>query len=92
MSINKRAVLYDFEGGVYKFSDWALVDTTLGAMAEPFLPNDRHLPGRFGEFDPLDEISKINELMCVSSDVQSIALSGGNHALHGGQQLPRDGR
>ena len=61
-------------------------------MAEPFLPNDRHLPGNFGQFDPTDEIARIDSIRAVSADIQAKALSGGDHALIGGVQLPRDGR
>ena len=92
MSILKREIFYDDAGGFVRFADWASVTTTLGAMAEPFLPNDRHLPGAFGQFDPTDEIARIDSIRVVDADVQPRALSGGDHALNGGVQLPRDGR
>ena len=92
MSIQKRSVFFDDTGGIVRFWDWALTTTTLGTMAEPFLPNDRHLPGKFSQFDPTDEIARIDEMRASSIDKQLLTLSGGQHQLHGGPQLPRDGR
>ena len=92
MSIQKRSMFYDDTGGYVLFWDWALVTTTLGTMAEPFLPNDRHQFGPFDNFDPTDEIARIDDLRASSIDKQLLTLSGGQHQLHGGPQLPRDGR
>lgn len=92
MSIQKREVFYDNTGGYVRFWDWAIATTTLGSMAEPFLPNDRHLPGKFSEFDPTDEISRIDDMRASSVDKQLLTLSGGQHQLHGGSLLPRVGR
>jgi hypothetical protein len=92
MSIKKREVFYDNTGGYVRFWDWALVTTTLGVMAEPFLPNDRHQFGPFDQFDPTDEIARIDDIRASSIDTQLQALSGGVHAINGGAQLPRDGR
>ena len=92
MSIQKRSVFFDDTGGYVRFWDWSLCTTTLGTMAEPFMPNDRHLPGKFGQFDPTDEISRIDELRAASVDKQLLTLSGGLHQLNGGYQLPREGR
>lgn len=94
MSILKRAVLYDtFTDGVVRFADWALVTTTLGTMAEPFMPNDRHaMDVDIIDFDALDEISRIDELRQVPLDVQMLALSGGDVQLNGGTQNTRVGR
>lgn len=93
MSIQKRTVFYDNTGGVARFWDWALVTTTLGTMAEPFLPNARHQQhADFGQFDPTDEIARIDDIRSSSIDTSLLMLSGGDHALNGGAQLPRDGR
>jgi hypothetical protein len=93
MSIQKRTVFFDDTGGFVRFSDWALVTTTLGTMAEPFLPNSRHmLDVDFSEFDPTDPIARVDEIRQISVDVQMHALSGGDHALNGGYQLPRGDR
>ena len=90
MSILKREIFYDNTGGFARFWDWALCTTTLGTMAEPFMPNDRHRIDGVSEFDPTDEISRIDEIRASSVDTQAAVLSGGQHALIGGYQLPRN--
>jgi hypothetical protein len=92
MSIQKRSVFFDDTGGYVRFWDWALCTTTLGTMAEPFLPNDRHQFGPFDQFDPTDEIARIDDIRSSSVDKQLLVLSGGSHALTGGTLHPRDGR
>lgn len=93
MSILKREVFYDNTGGYVRFWDWALTTTTLGTMAEPFLPNDRHVANApFDEFDPTDPITRIDGIRAYTVDKQLLALSGGQHQLHGGYLHPRDGR
>ena len=91
MSILNRTVFYDFTNGQVRFWDWASVTTTLGSMAEPFLPNDRHGFAQFRNFDPADEIAVINEVRACPVDIQQQTLSGGYH-LHGGPLVPRNGR
>lgn len=89
MSIQRRTVFYDTVDGV-RFWDWALVTTTLGTMAEPFMPNARHFVGQdFPEFDPSDMMNKIDEVVPKSIDVSLLVLSGGDDQIHGGAQLPR---
>jgi len=90
MSIQKRTVFFDDTGGVARFWDWSLTTTTLGTMAEPFMPNARHQFGAFTEFDPADEISRIDEIRASTVDKQLLVLSGGDRPLNGGYQLPRD--
>ena len=92
MSIQRRTVFYDNTNSIIRFWDWALVTTTLGTMAEPFLPNDRHQFGPFDQFDPTDEVARVDDIRSASVDKQLLLLSGGTHQLHGGYQLPRDGR
>jgi hypothetical protein len=92
MSIQKRSVFFDDTGGYVRFWDWALCTTTLGTMAEPFLPNDRYQFGPFDQFDPTDEMARIDDIRASSVDKQLLVLSGGLHALTGGTLLPRDGR
>lgn len=93
MSILKRTVLYDNTDGIVRFWDWALVTTTLGTMAEPFVANARHLLQQdFAQFDPTDEIARIDDMRESSIDISLLALSGGDGVLNGGAQLPRDGR
>lgn len=92
MSIRKREVFYDNTGGYVRFWDWAVVTTTLGTMAEPFMPNDRHQFGPYDQFDPTDAIARIDDLRASTIDKQLQVLSGGSHALIGGTLNPRDGR
>lgn len=90
MSIKKRSVFYDDTNGIVRFWDWAIVNTSLGTMVEPFLPNERHKIDGVSEFDPTDIISRIDDIRASSVDTQYKTLSGGEHALHGGYQLPRN--
>lgn len=93
MSIQKRTVYFDYNDGVAKFWDWAHVITTLGTMAEPFLPNAHHSLGQaYEDFDPEDEIARVDELRAMPRDIEQLVLSGGSDHLHGGQLLPRTGR
>lgn len=90
MSIQKREVFYDNTGGIARFWDWALTTTTLGVMAEPFLPNDRLRGDGVSEFDPTDMIARIDSIRASTVDRQSQTLSGGDHALIGGPLNPRN--
>jgi hypothetical protein len=94
MSIQKRTIFVDtFTDGVIRFGDWALVTTTLGTMAEPFMPNDRHtIDYDTPDFDATDECVRIDEIRNIPLDNQQQALSGGDFALNGGTQNPRAGR
>lgn len=90
MSILKREVFYDDTGGIVRFWDWALALTTLGTMAEPFMPNDRAKIDGISEFDPTDEIARIDSMRASSIDRQLQTLSGGTDALIGGPLNPRN--
>lgn len=93
MSILKREVYFDNTGGYVRFFDWAIVTTTLGSMVEPFLPNSRTNRGNFIDFDPTDEIARIDSMEAASSDKQQLLLSGGGpHHINGGVMMPRVGR
>lgn len=92
MSIQKRTVFYDNTGGIARFWDWALVTTTIGSMAEPFVVNDRHAMEKSIEYDPTDEIVRVDEIRAHTIDSQQLELSGGQHHLHGGVLVPRVGR
>jgi hypothetical protein len=90
MGILKREVFYDNTGGVVRFWDWAQTTTTLGAMAEPFNPNDRFKMDGVSEFDPTDDMTRIDDIRASPIDIQPIQLSGGVHALIGGPLNPRN--
>jgi hypothetical protein len=85
MSIYKRTVIYD-NSSVIRFSDWALVNTSLGTMAEPFTPNRKHSPDASWElFDATDMMSRIDEMVSMDYAKEVDALSGGNGTpLNGG--------
>ncbi|MDI6741625.1 MAG: hypothetical protein QMD11_02705 [Smithella sp.] len=92
MSILKRTVFYDKAGGIIRFWDWALATTTIGVCAEPFLANSRSIDAPVINFDPTDECARIDEMKEADVRQSLLLLSGGNHRLHGGGQLPRTGR
>ena len=90
-SILKRTVFYDNTGGYVRFWDWALTTTSLGTMAEPFVANFRNTDAPVNNFDPTEEMTRIDEMKEADIGQQQLLLSGGYH-YHGGYQLPRIGR
>jgi len=91
MSIQKRTVYYDNKNGRAMFWDWAKVTTTLGTMVEPFLPGSRHaLNEDFEDFDPDDEINRIDEIRALPLGKHQLIL-GDNHVM-GGSVMPRINR
>lgn len=92
MSILKRTVYFDDSCGFVRLWDWALCTTTLGTMAEPFMPNDRYAFQAQREFDPTDEIARIDYVQAYPIDKHMLELSGGVNQLNGGTQNPRIGR
>lgn len=92
MSIQRRTIFYDIVAGTVRFNDWAMTTTTLGAMAEPFLAEQRHqLHSDFGNYDFSDEACRVDDIRQLDSNKAMLALSGGDHQLHGGVMLPRVG-
>ncbi len=92
MSILKREVLYDYTGGIARFLDMAVCTTTLGTMSEPFSPNNRFNFGNFQDFDPTDEINRVDCIRAINGDKAMLELSGGAHQLIGGVMNPKVGR
>lgn len=93
MSITNRTVYYDVTDGIKRFWDWASVTTTIGSMVEPFVVNARvSKETPIIEFDPTDEIARIDEIKGRTIDKSLLVLSGGDYQLHGGYMMPRDGR
>ena len=101
--ITHRTVFAEFtkdaDGKKYlRFADWALVQTGLGIMAEPFHANLRTSAAGWQNqtaTDFEDQISMINSIEFVNLDTLPNMLSGGRggeRVLHGGNQLPRVGR
>ena len=92
MSISHRTVFFDDSTGVVRFSDWALVKTTLGTMVEVFNINQRNVTSvQLRDFDPTDEIARIDSIKRISLHREKLILSGGTQVLHGGIAQPRDG-
>jgi len=94
MSILNRTVYYDNTNGRAMFWDWAKVTTTLGTMVEPFIPGARHeLHMDFENFDPDDEVNRIDDIRSMPIAKSQLILSGaGDQHLMGGVQSPRTGR
>ena len=91
MSILKRTVFVDNRDGRLMFWDWAQVMTSIGSMAEPFLPGGRwNVNQDFEDFDPDDEINRIDEIRALPIDKEQIILSS-DYSM-GGTGSPRIGR
>lgn len=91
--LNRTVFVEKDANGYFRFQDWALVTTTLGAMVELFSPNARFQPGTgFANFDPTDDLSLITEIKNVDSDLLPTHLSGGGPVFNGGISMPRSGR
>ncbi len=94
MSILNRTVYYDTSRGKIMFWDWAKVTTTLGVMAEPFVAGAKHVANTpLIDFDPDDEINRIDEIRAMPLDREQLILSSSavDH-LHGGPTVTRIGR
>ena len=94
MSILNRTVYYDNTGGTAMFWDWAKVTTTLGVCAEPFFPGQRSQANLdYENFEPNDEINRIDIIRALPIDKAQVILSGGdNQHTMGGVQSPRNDR
>ena len=92
--IQRRIVFVDNSvSGVIRFSDWAAVKTPIGYMVEPgFIVNNRHPIGiDMTDFDPTDEMNRIDDIQFIDMLQEKTVLSGGT-ALHGGPCMPRVGK
>lgn len=93
MSILKREVYFDNTGGIARFWDWAVVTTNIGVMVEPFAVGSPFRgDSSAAEFDPADEIARIDELRALSRNYEPKVLSfDGGLQLNGGVLRPRTG-
>lgn len=93
-TILRRTVFVDTSDGYYRFHDFARVITTLGVMAEPFpiLGARSALGTDLTDLDWTDEMSRIDEIENMPLGREKTHWSGGDHALHGGNCMPRTGR
>lgn len=91
--IFQRTVFYETRDGKIRFQDWALVQTTLGQMAEMFNVNTRVAVGtQVPTFDYTDASNRIDEMKEIDADKLMLLISGGASQIHGGNLLPRVGR
>ena len=93
MSIKSRAVIYSVDSnGRYHFPGWAVTTTTLGTMAEPFMPNYRSAPGcGMNDFDYSNMMTRIDELRNVphGGEWRAVSFDTHNPVIHGGEMMPR---
>ena len=93
MSILNRTVYYDTSRGISMFWDWATVTTTIGAMVEPFIVGEKFaFDVATVDFDPEDEIARMDIIRAMPLDKEQLVLSGGDGHLHGGPTVTRIGR
>lgn len=90
-TILKRTIFADTDIGFYRFHDWALVLTSLGAMMEPFCEVGAR--GGNNEIDWEEDMQRVDEIQPLSMDSYGTAFFGGEGTvIHGGTLMPRDGR
>ena len=92
LEVDSRAVL---DGAtLHRPCDWAIVQTTLGTMVEPFTLFAKHATGTETQnYDSSEELRRVDEIKTVSLDSYMKLLSGGGDTpLHGGHTWPRTGR
>jgi hypothetical protein len=96
-TILSRTVFYDKgNDGIFRFHDWALVNTTLGTMLEPrAVLNPIYMPGGsgvdFDDRDYSDDFQRIDAINQFSID-RPFHLVGNEDALCGGSLIGRTGR
>ena len=92
MSISKRTVFYGASSGnSMRFLPFAMVDTTIGAMVEPFMVNQSHTPNQnFETVDAGDEVNRIDSVERIDlRDYTKLLSYGSASVLHGGDIQPR---
>lgn len=89
MEADKRSVL---EGKTFfRPSDWSLVETSIGTMAEPYNAFTRYgISSDAQPYDSEDEMSQVNDIKYVDLDKITSILSPAN--VIGGSLMPRTGR
>ena len=78
----------------HKFWDWALVQTEIGPMAEPFQVGLKypHQTCLAQDYDPEDEMARVDEIKVSENDPSLLGGSGEDRALIGGILMTRVGR
>lgn len=85
MAIERRTVfMVNRKDGTQWFTGWAMVETGLGTMVEPFVPN-----AVASLYEPTGEMERIDEFFLVEPGKEKRVLSGdADMPLHGGQFAP----
>jgi hypothetical protein len=90
MGILRRTLIMGSEKDQIRFWDWNRVSTTLGQMFEPRPYLNRPA---FAQFDPADELAKIDEIEYRDRRVPWFFDMEGDPAtktrLHGGELIPQ---
>jgi hypothetical protein len=94
-TILSRTIFYDNSDGKFRFHDWALVNTTLGAMLEPRVvvnPINNSSSGTVDR-DYSDEWQRIDHMVPFSLDKRFLLIGNDEgKPLCGGQLMGRTGR
>jgi hypothetical protein len=88
--ILRRTMYYDSQNGCIRPFDWAVAETQLGPMMEPFQPFQRTgkgSPATVTEFD--DMCSMVNEVAMFDPNKSKQLLGD---TVHGGNLWPRVGK
>lgn len=85
-SVLRRVLYMDGSKNSVRFYDFALVQTTLGAMVEPVTWN-RLSPTL--QHDPLDDLTRIDALEGIDLLREMNTKLGAGEVIHGGCQGPR---
>lgn len=86
--IARRTIFQDPKS--LRYSGWALVNTAVGSMAEPFYPGLVHVPSQALTNIAMDEINKVDESRFFDSD--KTPFSTGPRPLIGGNWIGNTGR
>lgn len=84
--IKKRAVLYTRDNGIYRWLNFAITTTRIGAMVEPFHMDDRT---GYSDYDASDPMVRVDDLQNIAPGMEFALMSPDGQPLHGGDLLPR---
>lgn len=91
--IIKRTIFYYIFNNTVRFLDWAVVETGLGQMVEPFQVNMRRsINVDQQDYDPEDMIARVDGMERISHGHNRLILGHGDPSLHGGVLIPRAGQ
>jgi hypothetical protein len=86
--ILRRTVFINPKGGYMRPRDWAVVQTALGPMAEPFNLFERHVYNAgLANFDSTEPQCMVNDVVFTERDDKQLI----GDTVHGGCMTPRVG-